>query len=58
VFLNGAEAAALERTLAKLSSRRGGQIVRARPANIAAALALTRVDVVMVPADDDSPRAA
>src|SRR5262245_4313051 len=51
-----AETAALDRPAAQLPADALGQVVRARPADVAAPVALTGVHVLAFRADDDSAR--
>jgi hypothetical protein len=51
-----AEAAAFERALAELPPGGGVQIVGARPADVATAVALAGVRMALMSGDDDAPR--
>jgi hypothetical protein len=52
--LDGAEAAPLERMLSQLAAERRGQVLGGGPADVTAAVALARIDMVMLSADDDA----
>jgi hypothetical protein len=53
--LGDAEVAPLERALAEQAAGGGGQVLRARPTDVATAVTFTRVAVPRA-ADDDAPR--